>query len=595
MECWIKRIGVRGGDNNSSSIDLEPGLNIVVGPSNTGKTMIFELIDYIFGSDANLRSALQEYQVAFAEMEVAEASITFERSIGEKASVVKIRSTWEEVKTGDYHVNPRTQYDNSLNSVLLKLCGIDEEIYIAKNKKWETQRLTWRTLRHLFMVDESQISGQASILDAQQATARTGMLSAFLYFAQGDDYSDEFLLYDPEYEKARRSFYKTVLEKRQIGYFDLRESLEAAIDKIDPCQLEKNKENIHEIEEEINRVVDEIDSYRTKANEIRQEIVKENLALSQFEELKDQYDADLKRLNFIADGIVSSSSEKQEYECPICDSKVNVSSHPDVIKSAAGEYKRIKNALDGLNDTISAEKVLLDERHNELHRCEQEIDNRERTIKDELDPQRAALIETVSTMQKQFELASKIELINQLQTDTAKELTKLSGEDTTYQEYKPAEKFTEETLEGIRASLQESLTYANYPNSADVVFDLKARDMVLGGMSKKEFGQGYRAYLNTVMSLSLYSFLKNDGSFRPWLLVYDSPINVLKQPGEEVRRPMKEGLFDLMAQVSEDVQIIVFENDDLGEGFPDTANIIRFTKEESEGRYGFLLGYKEES
>lgn len=51
MSFYIEKIIVSGPGKTESIIELSDGLNIIYGPSNTGKTYIVKCIDYMFGSD----------------------------------------------------------------------------------------------------------------------------------------------------------------------------------------------------------------------------------------------------------------------------------------------------------------------------------------------------------------------------------------------------------------------------------------------------------------------------------------------------------------------------------------------------------------
>lgn len=48
---YIKKLIVSGGGKEPSVLEFDEGLNIICGPSNTGKSYILECIDYLFGSD----------------------------------------------------------------------------------------------------------------------------------------------------------------------------------------------------------------------------------------------------------------------------------------------------------------------------------------------------------------------------------------------------------------------------------------------------------------------------------------------------------------------------------------------------------------
>lgn len=46
---YIDKIVVSGTGHSDSLINFKPGLNFIVGPSNTGKSLIMDCIDYVFG------------------------------------------------------------------------------------------------------------------------------------------------------------------------------------------------------------------------------------------------------------------------------------------------------------------------------------------------------------------------------------------------------------------------------------------------------------------------------------------------------------------------------------------------------------------
>jgi conserved domain protein len=51
-EFYITKVVAKGSGKTDSVIDLHPGLNIIRGRSNTGKTCIIKCIDFCFGSKA---------------------------------------------------------------------------------------------------------------------------------------------------------------------------------------------------------------------------------------------------------------------------------------------------------------------------------------------------------------------------------------------------------------------------------------------------------------------------------------------------------------------------------------------------------------
>ena len=45
----LEKLTVSGGGHLNSIIEFQDGLNLIIGPSNTGKSLIMDCIDYAFG------------------------------------------------------------------------------------------------------------------------------------------------------------------------------------------------------------------------------------------------------------------------------------------------------------------------------------------------------------------------------------------------------------------------------------------------------------------------------------------------------------------------------------------------------------------
>ena len=50
-DIYFKKVIARGDGKRESSIEFAKGLNIICGPSNTGKTLIFKIFKQVFGAD----------------------------------------------------------------------------------------------------------------------------------------------------------------------------------------------------------------------------------------------------------------------------------------------------------------------------------------------------------------------------------------------------------------------------------------------------------------------------------------------------------------------------------------------------------------
>ena len=64
---YIEKLVVSGGGHKASVIDFRPGLNFVLGPSNTGKSLVMDCMDYVFGFTPK-RTALPRLLITAMDM-----------------------------------------------------------------------------------------------------------------------------------------------------------------------------------------------------------------------------------------------------------------------------------------------------------------------------------------------------------------------------------------------------------------------------------------------------------------------------------------------------------------------------------------------
>lgn len=133
------------------------------------------------------------------------------------------------------------------------------------------------------------------------------------------------------------------------------------------------------------------------------------------------------------------------------------------------------------------------------------------------------------------------------------------------------------------------LENCKYDNLFSVAFDKSTMDIIINGKKKSSNGKGYNAYLNSVIAIVLSRYLESHAKYSPDFLVLDSPILSLKE--KETKKPsetMRSTLFENIVGNQKEIQTIVVENEIPNIDYKN-ANIIHFTKEKDNGRYGFLL------
>lgn len=76
---YIKKLTVTGQGKEPSIITFGKGLNIVCGPSDTGKSYIIECIDYIFGGSTIPIDPKEGYDCVKMIVETSQGTVTAER------------------------------------------------------------------------------------------------------------------------------------------------------------------------------------------------------------------------------------------------------------------------------------------------------------------------------------------------------------------------------------------------------------------------------------------------------------------------------------------------------------------------------------
>ena len=107
---------------------------------------------------------------------------------------------------------------------------------------------------------------------------------------------------------------------------------------------------------------------------------------------------------------------------------------------------------------------------------------------------------------------------------------------------------------------------------------------------KKNQGKGYRAFLNSVYAHSLTKFIAQEGKYSPGFLILDSPLLSLreKNDNELSSTSMKIELMKALMDNSIERQTIIVENVIPKINY-EQVNMIEFTKDKNNGRYGFII------
>lgn len=591
MSFYIERIIVTGSGKTDSIIELSNGVNIIYGPSNTGKTYIVKCIDYMFGSEREPIDISTGYQYIKIIVRTQCGTITMSRKIGENK--IEVSSNDNNVLPGKYATKAsRTNYDKTINSVWLSLIGINDLHLVISNENYKKQILSWRTFSHMFMLTETKIISEYSAILSGRDTSNTAVIASLIFLLSGQDFAETETKDTKEIKEAKKNAVKAYINKELFRLSERNQELLAQL-KENPnidiaVEIEKIMAEISTNEKRINSSIEENQKILAQLYEKNENLSECNMLLNRYDELTTQYDADLKRLNFIVDGEANLNASFSTH-CPFCDGEVVVKKNQNYIDAAKSDYKKIKlqaKDLESASKELRSEKLSLEQEIGTLMAKKKSM---EELIEKELKPQVFNLKEKLSAYKDAIECQKEIDILKKLSEQKTADMIENDTDEESELKFKVKEHLDYSFINELSNGIKSFLENCNYDNLLSVIFDKADMDIVINGKKKSSNGKGYNAYFNSVVAIVLSRYMESKAKYSPDFLVLDSPILSLKE--NETKKPsetMRNTLFENIVDNQKGIQTIVIENEIPEINYKD-ANIIHFTKEKNNGRYGFLL------
>lgn len=584
---FIKSLIISGENKRTSTLDFDEGLNIIYGPSNTGKTYVLKCIDFVFGcKNKEPIPSSSGYTLIKLLIQTDNGQVSIEREIGNnKISVVSENPL----------IQSKTYKKQDLGVALLGLIGIQGSPTIIKNSRYETVNLTWRSFMHSFVIDEEEVIQQQPILISKESTAKTVSLSALLYLISAPDASKINPIEDKKIQEARkRAVEKYIAEEIDKLYERkkiLDEKLKTKMNSPEE-EIKKLTDELSKIEKEITTEISNSKNTLSKIIDIKNRIAECNLLLNRYAELRSQYKADIKRLSFIVEGEINLSNISPLEKCPFCNGEMTEQHYATYIETANAELRRITQLLNDLKETeetVIAEKQSHIESLQKLNEERQAVEN---IIKQKLKPRAEKIKNSLADYQNLIRLQNELEIIEKMRQSKTQALNEmLAAKDDKPIEYKPREHFPQDFENSMSKILNDILIACKYEDYISSKFSLKNFDIIVNGKEKENYGKGYRAFLNVVVAIAIREYICQNGIYPPRLFVVDSPLLSLKQNiDEETPESMKISLMEYLINTQNMGQTILIENEIPKLDYKNTnVKLHYFTKGKTNGRYGLLL------
>ena len=603
----ITRLALTGLGLDNAELFFENGLNVITGPSDTGKTFVFQCIDFMLGGSVPPKSIPEAdgYDTVWLDIQNSQTKerYTLKRSLKGGAFLL-ITEDGRENKLGEKH---RSDDDETVSKFLLAITGI-QCARIRTNQAGKTRTFSFRDMAHLSVISEQDVIRTGSPALSGQHISKTAEQSAFSFLLSGMDDSSVIQAPDKKEVKTRFEAKEEVVEEliarttQKIEEMQIKDDLPSLRE-----QLDRLDNSIQKLTDYLNETKESATSFendrriawtRLKQAESRIGVLAE--LQSRFILLHEQYQSDIRRLRAISETGKRLEEMKLDY-CPVCGASADAQNqdHQEcqvnpsaVAESCETEVSRIQSLIADLESTQEDVRSEIMELQRIQTQSQENLKSVNLKIKDSLNPR---INDTITELRRLQDHRQHIcvAISNREQLNEYEEL--LSGLRSM-----PSEK-TEKMafasldvgcLEAFAQAVEERLKAWCFPGLDRVTFDTKEWDIVISGRSRSGHGKGVRAVTHAAFTLSFLKYCFDNKRPHSGIVAIDSPLVVYKQPdeGEEAfSGDVKDAFFRDLSVSYQNAQVIIIENENPPKDLVSSgnANVIYFTGT-NQGRRGFI-------
>lgn len=597
----ITELRLDGNAKETAQVSFKEGLNVITGPSNTGKSYIFECIYYMLGSSKIPKKIDESKGYSNIYLEIKDCNnqyYTLESDLkggGYKCYKNKISL----LNNSEFRVLKRKhdpENDDTISAFLLSLVGLHQK-RIRVNAKGKTRYLSYRDINRFSMIDEERILTKESVIISHY-TKETEEKNTLKLIVTGEDDSDIIATISEKEITQRKGKVELLTEliantEKAILEFDIKSDINVYLNTI-----EESLKKLGRIHQESNKAYNEAYSKRNlfikdlSEKESREKVLNELLLRSSI--LDQQYVTDIERLQATIETAYLFLENRDEKKCPICNSLAPNDIITDeeinrIIISCKNEIQKVNLLRKELKESqciIDEERKVLMESivilKGEIQQLAIEMDS---TIGNTL----TDVIEKIKSLNKRRDEAKEIISLQQRLTSYIQYQNKIRNSIPNSNSVKFASGLTTASMNELSLNIKNILEKCNYPNLTDVHYSEDKNDFVISGADRELAGKGYRAITYSSFIIGLHELLASK-EYSLGIPVLDSPLVTYKKPevGEEgITIDIAMDFYRYLSTNKTVNQVIILENEEPPVDISDSINHIIFTQSNN-GRYGFF-------
>lgn len=613
MNIVLRRLAFTGPENPASVLEFAPGLNLLYGASNTGKSFATKAIDYLLGGSKALPdiSERRPYDRAWLGLTLPGGDETLSRALAGGNFVLSEGLAVEQGQPRSNRVlgaRHDAADDGNVSQFLLSQIGLTGQ-RIAVDANGKKRSLSFRDVARFCIVDETAIQSENSPVQSGQAVSQTAERSAFKLLLTGIDDSAIVEVVD------RRTF--TSSTTAQLEILDdmlaaVTTEIENEFDDVDQLsdQSEKLNASFASAERELEAAQGSIRDLLDRKRDLSQRIAAASarlddldLSLARFDQLDRVYVSDIQRLEALDEaGFLLALGGGRD--CPLCGAVPDAQRHTDEIAdvervraAAAAEAAKIARQRADLRNTVrqigdDRERIVgrVPELRAELGAIEGEL---ERLAPSATEARRAV----TEIMEVRDHVRRGLALVEQ-RASLQRRRDEVAARKPAGKAERPRIGVDGTTAHEFAQEVSRVLTAWRFPGERHVAFDEATYDLRIDGKLRSHNGKGVRAITHAAFKVALLLFCQQRGLPHPGFLVLDTPLLTYRDPiGDDTLTPdevvlasssLKEHFFEHLSGMSGAGQFVIVENVDPPAGLATIANVQVFSGSRAAGRAGLF-------
>ncbi len=615
----IRHLAFTGPNVEEARLDLGPGLNIIYGASNTGKTFIAKALNFMLAGTSKLPKPdeVKPFNAAWLGLTLPDGrDVTLYRSTrgGDFRLFEGLVSTEAGVPTtllGSADANKQ----DTVSHVLLDAIGWSGKMIVSKGNA-EKDNLAIRHILPYVIVSETDIMSETNpVQHSRQYTNRTLESNLLRFILTGHDDAAAVTVVGRKEQRVANAAKLEIIDEWIAQIDDElgdtppdRKELSDQMERL-ATTLTGLEDHLRAAQERLDQLVARRRFLMDQRSEIEDRVVELALTLDRFTLLDQTYTNDRDRLQSLEEsGFLLLA--RADRDCPICGAPPDAQRHrqaPDefglAYRAAAAEVRKIEMEQRDLRRTMASLNAEGSGLRTTAMRLWDEVHDIEKQIEEARPAETSVRSDFSAFLKKQTELLSVEELFRRRERLVVRR-SQIYSTKSKKNEAKLTVGIDGPTAFALGRKVVEVLEAWKFPAAKEAQFDLETNDITIGGKARADNGKGVRAILHAAFNVALLLYCREQKLPHPGFIVLDTPLLTYREPltsrhgelsedeSQMKQAPVALSFYEHLSEL-EDAQVIVLENADPPEGLKVAASVQVFTGRKGDNRYGFFSPAKD--